>query len=633
MRWKALIIAIPLLLLLGFGYYLFFDRILENSIEGSLETILGAKVEVDKLHFSITTPSISIKKLQIANPRNTWRNLIETEDIQFKLAWEPLFSGKFVIEKIVLSDLMLNTPRKTDGKLKRPPLPGPFGKAQAELNRAIADIPLFNSDIMQSEISRNKDKLLAGYKFQTRVDAEAVKSQLAKSSKEWNQDLEKLGQTKLKLQAIEDQLKKLKANQLNTAPDLNNALNTVTTLNQSITEIRTDIDATRNGFQSELDAATLEISRLTMTADQDYHALLKLAKIPDFKNINFTEILLGKSLVGQSAQVIDLVDKIQAFIPPPTDNPSKKKHPRGGQDIIFPGRRTYPNFLIKYIGISARDNRSPQNGGFYAQGVVTGITSDPPIYGKPLQIDLSGKAPGNLHLTLQGKMDHISERIDDSFSLELGNMTIPDLIIGKQPYLPESISVGNADIRSNLQIKSDEFSLELAIDGKNMAWNFGSNPMAAGTTGDLMKDVIQQTLARMDQVTINYRLSGRNRQLTVSISSDLDKLFNQRLSQVIDEKFAKLKQEIKSWVDQQLQEKQRELEKQKNEYQQQLTAKYQELQTLIVRETGAVEAKKKELEQRIKHELNQRVNNETNKTKKDLEDQLDKLKSQLPKIP
>lgn len=635
MRWKALYIVIPLLLLLGLGYYFFFDRILENSIEGFLETVIGAKVEVDKLHFSITTPSISIGRLQITNPRNTWRNLIETGDMQFKLAWEPLYSGKFVIEKIALSELMLNTPRKTDGKLTRPPLPGPFGKAQTKLNKAIADIPIFNSSIMQGEINQSKDKLLAGYQFQTRVDAEAINTQLAKSSQEWNQDLKKLQQTKLKLETIESQLKGLKTTQLKTVPELNTALTSITTINKSITEIRTEIDTTRSGFQSELDAVTLEINQLTATADQDYHALLKLAKIPDFKNINFTQILLGKSLVNQSAQVIDLVDKIQAFIPPPTNNPPKKKPTRGGQDIIFPGRRTYPNFLIKYIGISARENQSPRTGGFYARGTATGITSDPPIYGQPLMIDLSGKAPGNLYLSLQGKMDHITEQIDDSFSLEIGNLSIPDLHIGEQPYLPESIAVGKTAIRSNLQINSNEFILDLVIDGKNVDWNFGANQVTAtsGTTGDLMKDIIRQTLARMDQITINYRLIGREHQLAMNISSELDKLFNERLNQVINEKFTKFKQEIRAQVDQQLREKQHELEKIRNGYQQQLTAKVQELQTLIERETKAAEAKTKALEQQIKNELSQKLNNETDKAKRDLEDQLNKLKSQLPKIP
>ncbi len=633
MRWKALYIVIPFLLLLGIGYYFFFDRILENSIEGSLETIIGSKVEVDKLHFSITTPSISIRRLQIANPRNTWRNLIETGDMQFKLAWEPLFSGKFVIEKIVLSELMMDTPRKTDGKLIRPPLPGPFGKAQTKLNQSFADIPLLNSNIMQDEISQNKDKLLAGYQFQTHVDAESIKTQMAESSKAWNQNLEKLQQTRLKLETIDRQLKEINVNHLKTLPDLNNALSSINNLNQSITAIRTDIDTTRTGLQSELNAVTLEIKQLATTAEQDYHSLLKLAKIPDFKSINFTEILLGKSLLNQSAQVIDLVDKIQVFIPPSANNPPKKKQPRGGQDIIFPGRRTYPNFLIKYIGISARENQSPRTGGFYARGTATGITSDPPIYGQPLMINLYGKAAGNLYLTLQGKLDHITERIDDSFSLEIGNLTIPDLHIGEQPYLPESITVGKTAIRSNLQIASNEFILDLAIEGKNVAWNFGANQVTAtsGTTGDLIKDIIHETLARMDQITINYRLFGREHQLAMNISSELDQLFNERLNQVINEKFAKLKQEIQTQVEQQLREKQRELEKIRDDYQQQLTAKVQELQTLIEQERKTAEAQTKALEQRIKNELSQKLNKETDKTKKDLEDQLNKLKSQLPK--
>ena len=635
MRWKALIIVVPLLLLLGLGYYFFFDHILESGIEGGLEAIVGARVEIDKLHFSITTPSISVQRLQITNPKNTWRNLVETGDMECKLAWEPLFSGKFVIKKIALREFMFDTPRKTDGKINRPPPPGKYGKAQSKLQKAFANIPLFNSSILQGEINQNKEKILAGYQFQTHVDAEAIKTQISKSSAEWNQDLEKLGQAKLKLQNIESQIKSLKSNQLKTIPEATNALNTLAALNQSINDVRANIDTTRGGLQSQLDAVTREINKLAAMANQDYEALLKLAKIPDFKNINFTEILLGKSLVDQSGQIIDLVDKIQAFLPPPAKNPPKKQHPRGGQDIIFPGRRTYPNFLIEYIGISARKNGLPQNGGFYAQGAVTGITSDPPIYGAPLRINLSGNAPGNFYLALRGNMDHITEQIDDNFSLEVANLAIPDLAIGQQSFLPKSISVGNTAIRSNLEITSGEFTLDLAIDGKNLIWNYGTGQPAAasGTIGELLESVVRETLSRMDQVTISYRLTGRDQQLAVSITSNLDKLFNERLNQVINEKFAQLKKDIKAQVERELQTKQQELEKTKNQYQQQLTAQYQELQTLINRETKAVEAKTKALEERIKNELNQKATSETDKAKKELEDQLNKLKQQIPKVP
>ncbi|HEX3048638.1 MAG TPA: TIGR03545 family protein [Bacillota bacterium] len=632
MRRQAIYIFIPFLLLLGLCYYFLIDRALERGIEGSLEMIVGAKVEVDKLHFSITTPSITIRRLQVANPRNPFRNLIETGEMQFKLAWEPLFSGKFVIEKIILSELMMDTPRKTSGKLYRSPSPGPYRKSQSGLRKVFGNIPLFNSALLEGELNQTKDQLLAGYQFQTHVDAEAIKNQMAESSQKWNQQLENYEQAKLKLRDIERQLPEIKIDKLKTVQDLNNAQVSISKLNQSLTEIQTETGAIQSGVQKELDAVTLEIQRLKTTAEQDYQALLKLAKLPDLKNIKLTEILLGKSLVRQTEFVIDWVDKIQAFIPPLPKDPPKKKHPRGGQNIIFPGRRTYPDFLIKYVSISARKNGSSKTDGYYYRGIATGITSDPPIYGQPLRIELSGKAPGNLSLMFQGKMDHISKQIDDDFSLQLGNLQLNKMIIGGSPYLPESITVGSTDIRSELRIKPDEFVMDLSIDGKNLAWDYGATQVSADS-GDLIRDIIQQTLSRMNQLTVNYRLTGRNGQMKATIDSDLDKVFNERLNQVVGEKFTKFKQEIQDEVNRQLQAKQRELESAVNNYQQQLTAKYQELKTLVDKETKAMEAKKKELEEKLKNELNQKVNAENEKAKKQLEDQLNKLKDQLPKLP
>ena len=93
MRWKAIYLILGIFLLLGLFYYFFLDRVLEGSIERSLETVTGAKVEVDKLHLNLSDLTLTIGKLQIANPHDTWRNLIETGPIRVKLAWEPLFSG------------------------------------------------------------------------------------------------------------------------------------------------------------------------------------------------------------------------------------------------------------------------------------------------------------------------------------------------------------------------------------------------------------------------------------------------------------------------------------------------------------------------------------------------------------
>ncbi|HYH02747.1 MAG TPA: hypothetical protein VEC37_06580, partial [Bacillota bacterium] len=174
MRWKGIYLLLALVIIGGVIGVFFLDNIIDWSMERSLETIIGAKADVEKLHLSLHDLTIEIGNLQIANPQNTWRNLIETSGLRLKLAGVPLFSGKVIITEIRIADLKLNSARKTDGKLKRPFLPGPFGEAQAKLHRDIAAAPLLDTDGLKQEL--NPDRLLESYRFKTHLSADDIRA-------------------------------------------------------------------------------------------------------------------------------------------------------------------------------------------------------------------------------------------------------------------------------------------------------------------------------------------------------------------------------------------------------------------------------------------------------------------------
>ena len=110
----------------------------------------------------------------------------------------------------------------------------------------------------------------------------------------------------------------------------------------------------------------------------------------------------------------------------------------------------------------------------------------------------------------------------------------------------------------------------------------------------------------MDRLTIHYQLVKSANKTTVNLSSNIDKMFNDRLNTVVDEKFTQIKQTIKAQVDQQLLEQQRELESVKSKWQIVASAQLQYMQILVDKEKQAVDARKIELEQQIQDELNRR---------------------------
>ena len=657
MRWKAIYLILGIFLLLGLFYYFFLDRVLEGSIVRSLETVTGAKVEVDKLHLNLSDLTLTIGKLQIANPHDTWRNLIETGPIRVKLAWEPLFSGKVVMDDISLAGLMLDTPRRTNGRLGRSLLPGPFGKAQAKLNRDIASMPLLDSGSMQQEVNLNKDRLLSSYRFQTSLSTEIIQERINNAGRNWTANLARLDETKQQLQQIDARLRELKTVTIKSLPDLKQNLKTVEDLNRTIGTLGPQLKEVQSNFQNETTDIGRDVSDLASKADHAYHELLNLAKLPDFDKINIAEILFGEALLNESSTFINLVDRLQAYVPagilanqtspaatPETTAQNAPRHPRGGQDIIFPGRRTYPNFLIRHLAVSAQGPSRTFLKGYSANASLEGFTTEPALYGQPMEMSLSAASPCHSNLSLEGSLNHITNRIDDRFNLKIQNISLPAIDFMDRPYLPDRISLGNANLFTDLAVESDKFDLHIVLDSPNLKWDFGAPGRDHhSASGNLTAEILQQTLAGLDRLTIDYRLTGQNDQLRMSVSSNIDRLLKERFDAAIGAKVAQFKKELQLEVNRLLDAKQKELKSQIAQYQTEFSAKFNEVQSYITREEQMIAAEQRNLEAKIKaeedrltnkaaqteQELKEQGQKELDKKQQQLEEELNKLKNQL----
>ena len=92
---------------------------LENKLENIGTSIVGAKVEIDGFDFSFSGLHIRWNRLQVTNPKNTWKNSVETGTCEFNMEFWPLLSKKIIIENIQLSDFKTNTDRENDGKIEK----------------------------------------------------------------------------------------------------------------------------------------------------------------------------------------------------------------------------------------------------------------------------------------------------------------------------------------------------------------------------------------------------------------------------------------------------------------------------------------------------------------------------------
>jgi len=591
MRWKALYILAGLVVLVWVVVTCFGGFILKWSLENAMETVTGAQVDISRVSLNLFQLSISIGDLQIANPNNTWRNIIQAKNIRFKMEPEPLLYGKTVIEEIAVEELMINTKRKTDGKLNRPLLPGPFGKAQAQLQKSIAAMPVLKVGDMSGQF--DVDKLLQNYSFDLDLSAVDVESRLKALKTRWEASGAELDKLKETLKANEEKLKALKSGDTKNPLVIMEKLETIKSLSALLKEMEQTVRSVGDGFREDVEGVRSAIDTLKDVAEGDYQKIMKMANVPNPTQMDITEALLGKELLNQSVVILNLVDELQAMAPVKVVNPPKAKHVRGGQDIIFPGRKTYPRLLIKRIFVSGRGNEGTKLEGFAARATVEGITSEPVIYGKPLFLAVNAAAENIGRLDADGRIDRTRPDYQDYFRARLSGFSVPELPLPKDnKYLPAAVRVQSAEVRAELTLDPDSFLLDVTVDGRNLVGDYQGRPEPE----DLIQEIVREALAELDLISLNYRLRGVGKELSMELHSNLDDVVRERIKAVIGRKLEEFVTALRARVEAKLRAKQAELNGKLNQNRREMEAKLQGLQEKMKLQNQDFEALKKKFE-------------------------------------
>lgn len=622
MRTKAILLIVGFLIIICLIGFFWGNSLISLGLEQTIQTIIGAKVDIEGFHFNPFKLAIRIGSIRIANPADTWKNIIDTEKISFKMAAEPFFEGKTVIDEIVVQDLTFNTPRQTDGKLNKEakPLPGPLGKAQAKLQQSIATMPVLKPETIAEHL--DTEKLTASYQFKTDLSAERIQSELSVYRNKWETNVKELENTKVEFKSVDDKIAQINKLNSKNLVELNQQINLIKDTKSTVNKIRTEIETTKTQFKKDNQALDDTIKGLKQEAEEDYQALLALAKVPDLGSINYAEALLGKTILNASTIFLKMADELQKSLPVKVGgDPPKEKPTRGGQDISFPGRKTYPRFLIKKIAISGKGTPNSFMDGFYANGTVTGITSEPPLYGLPITAAVFAKASNQAYLRLDGQINHISPAFNDRVNLTLKDLPLPKIDFGDNYYLPSEIISGKAEIDADAQITPDSMILNILFTGKDFKSDFSGKK----APDDLISEIIRKTLIDLNQVTIAYRLERINDSLTMKISSNLNQLISDHVKATVGEKVTGFTNKLRAEVDAKLLEKQKKLDETKLQYQQKLTAKLDEVQTRLNLEEQKLEARKKELEAEKKEREKAKDKEIEEKLQKELERLKDKL--------
>jgi len=576
-RWRAVGPLLVLFVIAGILWWLFADTIARRESQKVGTQILGAQVEIQKLHLDLRHGKVLIGGLTIASPHEAFKNLLQADELVADIDVVPLTEKKLIINRIAANGLRFGTPRATDGRVAATSGDGIAGRVLAETREWASQ---FQIPVLQLATGKVSIDSLDPRRLSTIPAATALGARADSSRRAWQSafDSLRLGPTLDSASAALDRLKRARATDLAT---INEARQTIDRLKRARDRVTTLERNVKIGV-SELQAG---LNGLDSARQRDYAFARSLLKLPSLDAPEIGAAVFGPGAIKPFERVLYYAQLARRYMPPgllprATTGPSRVR--RAGEDVRFPKERALPAFLLRSAELSfllQPNSAQPQK---YA-GQLTGLTSDPALYGRPTAFQASGP-----QLAAGAMLNHVRAIPVDTAGASIGGVTLPAFQV---PGVPLTLDPGAATTQLGFTLNGDTIRARFAIRSTNVRWTRDS-----GFTNSTVGGLIWQAVSGISNLDVEARLSGPLHHPDLAVRSNLDQAIASRLRAVLGEQVAAAEKQVHDRVDALINDKVGPVRARVTEVQSQAQAQ-------IAQQRTRIDELQKSLEQRLRQLL------------------------------
>ena len=606
MRKKGIIYLVVITLVVAVISYFARDRFLERGLEKGLQAIVGAKVEIDNFHFSLFKMECSWNRIQIANPSDPWRNIIETDRASFDLETRPLFWGRTIINEMSLVNVRNGTKRKTDGSLpkKVKPIaeseePGFADKAKAALQKQLGALPIFDLSGLGKKLKIdslvNVENLASVQAYQgLRISADSTFDY-------WKSQLDVKTYTN-RVNELESKVKSLKLDKIDEIKDVVKVVDLV----KKVDDIRKEANSLKKDVEGKHEALTQtftglqgELKAAQNSLREDIKKAQQLAKLKDLDVKDVSMLLFGSAVVQRYEQILDYVAtgrKYLAKAKQMTASKKVEKPPRfKGQNIHFPFHYRYPKFLLRTAKLSAATAAGDTSRAFFLDGKLNGLTNQPSVFGRPTRFNLDlMKVSGNKY-NLAGSLDHITEQAKDSLWLNAENFGLGKVGLKKSKYFPQAISAQKGNISLAGFFIGDGIDMKVNLDATPVKFAYEQEAK------DRISKIVRDVLAGLTNLNLKAQFKGGGASdFKLNLNSNVDNILANQVKQTIAQNLREAQQQVESYVRTEVDKKRKEVEAIVEENRQKVYAEIDKAKQKVNEITAEIDKRKKELEEKKK---------------------------------
>jgi len=527
-RWKALV---PLVIfgMVGLGVWLLFaDRIATRTAESVGTTLVGAEVEIERVHLDLPHGRVEIRGLTVASPFEALQNLLQADVLVADVDPLPLLEKKVVIDRLTATGLRFGTARATDGR-RGTASDGLMGQVNHWGDQL--RVPALELVTGKLEVGR-----LDPAQLNTPRAAAALAARADSARRAWDASLSGLNAAAIADSArrMVEGLRGAKPTDVKLLGDARRTLGQLKQVQDRATALQRSVTTGSAALQAG--AAGLADAR-----QRDYAIARGLLKLPGLDAPDIGAALFGSVAVDRFQRALYWVELGRRYMPPgllPRATPGPRRARRAGETVRFPREHEEPAFLLKTAQLSlqlgAAGAAPPRT---YAAS-VSGVTSDPALYGRPATA--SAAAPG---FRLGALLDHVRPTPRDSAAASLAGVALPSLAL---PSLPVRLEPGVGTMALSFSVQGDQVRARWTVQAERVRWTRDSSAAAAPSS---IGDLVWRVVSGIPAVEVSASLAGTIARPQLAVSSNLDRALAERLRAVAGAEVAAAERRIRAQVD------------------------------------------------------------------------------------
>lgn len=500
MRWGYLIPRIIILSIVWAFFAFGFDPLLRSGATTGLQSITGAKVDIDNITTGFFPPRFNVDKVALASASKPGSNIVEFETASFHLAGQPLLHRNYVVDEATITGVRFQTSRNDNGQLEIDENEEPGGPVIPEW--------------LQDKMKNLGDEWLEQFTDQAKAQLDPNRLQTYQVGNElyvkWDRRFDEVNlaikTTKQRAELLQQQIKQAK--DAETVQQIQMYLQIAQNADILLKDSQGFVVTLKTNMPTEI---RQDFARLDQAQQNDRQMVASTIQSLKPDSGRITESLIGEEMYLQLQHLLSWVDTIKTYqeqlkAPP---EPERSR----GRYFEFPILNPTPKMLCRKVLMDGELMLSDIPTPFRA--VLTDVTSDPKLHGQPalLQVQTGGERPVQLVI----RHDATSDIAVTALSADFVDETEHLLTAGKPNAERLTASLDNLHWKAKVTLTEGQ------IDGRvELQSRFGkSNFQTSRPYATALAAVADQTLQSIHTVNAVIDLKGSALRPEVTMTSDL----------------------------------------------------------------------------------------------------------------